>query len=210
MTRPEILGSQSQAHQESFVLSVLGGKHNGFYLELGSAWPIRNSNTYLLETQYGWSGLSLENDPERVELFNNSSRQNKCVQADAVNFNYVDYFKEKDFPAQIDYLQMDLHPASVTFEALQNLPLNDYRFSVITYEHNGYIDEYHAEIKRLSQEKLLSLGYVLVVDNLTLMYEGRSLAYEDWYVDPNIVPYSDYGDMVSKDIYHTDLFHSLS
>ena len=206
MTRSTVLGSNSQAHQESFVLTTLDFKRNGFYLELGSAWPIRNSNTYLLETQYEWSGLSIENDPERVELFNSSSRKNKCVQADGVTFDYAAYFAANGFPPQLDYLQMDLHPASVTLDALINLPLDRYRFSTITYEHNGYRDPPHQEIKRRSQEILLSQGYLLVAEDLTLKFQGMDRAYEVWYVDPSSVPASGYHDIFSKGAYDTDLF----
>lgn len=43
-----------------------------------------------------------------------------------------------DASSQLDYLQMDIHPAEATLEALKALPMDKYRFSVITYEHNGY------------------------------------------------------------------------
>ena len=207
MIRPKIPGSRSQAHQESFVLNVLKEKHNGYYVELGSAWPFKNSNTYILETKYNWSGLSLENDPERVKLFNNSSRNNKCIQADAITFNYLQHFKDNNFPRQIDYLQMDLHPAETTLKALKILPLIDYRFSTITYEHNGYRDAAHRKIKKDSQNILLSLGYVLVVDDLTLKYYGQDLAYEDWYIDPLAVATEQYSDLINKNVYDTDLFY---
>lgn len=206
MIRSAVPGSNSQAHQESFVLTTLNFKRNGYYLELGSAWPVHNSNTYLLETQYGWSGLSIENDPERVELFNSSERNNKCVQADGVTFDYAAYFEAHNFPRQLDYLQMDLHPASVTLDALINLPLDKYRFSTITYEHNGHRGRKHQEIKRRSQEILLSYGYLLVVEDLTFNFQGHDLAYEDWYVDPLVVPPSAYEDIAGRGVHDTDIF----
>jgi hypothetical protein len=198
--------SHSQAGQESFALTVLEEKTDGYYLELGSAWPVKNSNTYILETKYRWQGLSLENDPERVQLFNQSDRANKCVDADATTFNYLKYFEENNFPNQIDYLQMDLHPASVTLEALKVLPLEKYRFSTITYEHNGYIDEKHQKIKKVSQEILLSLGYFLVVSDVTLNYNGRALAYEDWYVDPSVISKEKYFHLINKSILWDSIF----
>jgi|688.fasta_scaffold00934_66 hypothetical protein len=197
-----IKGSTSQASQESFVLNVLKEKHNGTYVELGGGWAERNSNTYLLETRYGWKGLSFENDPSRAHDYN-LTRKNKTLQTDARWFNYERYFIENNYPIHIDYLQMDLHPAFSTFEALKNMPLRKYRFSTITFEHNGYQDRWHKEfIQGESQRMLKDLGYVLVTENV--IFNGK--AYEDWYVDPRVVPYDNYKDFINKDILHSDLF----
>jgi len=197
-----IKGSTSQASQESFVLNVLKEKHNGTYVELGGGWAERNSNTYLLETRYGWKGLSFENDPSRAYDYN-LTRKNKTLQVDARWFNYERYFIENNYPIHIDYLQMDLHPAFSTFEALKNMPLRKYRFSTITFEHNGYQDRWHKEfIQGESQRMLKDLGYVLVTENV--IFNGK--AYEDWYVDPRVVPYDNYKDFINKDILHSDLF----
>lgn len=199
-----IPGSKSQAYQESFVINVLNNKQNGFYVELGSAWPEANSNTYLLESRYGWQGLSLEIDEHRAEYFN-AKRKNKCIITDAITFDYKKYFLDNNFPNQIDYLQMDIHPAFDTLKALKKLPLNEYRFSVITYEHNGYIDKMHQEIQKESQEILKSYGYFLVVENLIL--DGYNIAYEDWYIDPKIINLEQYEKFISKNILNTKLFN---
>lgn len=190
--------SRSQAHQESFVLNVLNEKTNGFYLELGAGWPTKNSNTYLLESEYGWSGISFENDPIRAEDYN-SIRKNKTLCEDAVSFNYLNYFLSNGVPTQVDYLQMDIHPAEATLEALKALPMDKYRFSVITYEHNGYSNIFN---KIESQKILLDLGYVLVVDDLKYF----SMAFEDWWIDPQVVEYENYKDFISKNINHKKLF----
>jgi len=190
--------SRSQAHQESFVLNVLNEKTNGFYLELGAGWPTKNSNTYLLESEYNWSGISFENDLVRAENYN-SIRKNKTLCEDAISFDYLNYFLSNDVPTQLDYLQMDIHPAEATLEALKALPMDKYRFSVITYEHNGY-DNISNKIE--SQKILSDLGYVLVVEDLKYF----SIAFEDWWVDPKVVEYKDYKDFISKNINHKKLF----
>lgn len=190
--------SNSQAHQESFVLNVLKEKQNGFYLELGGGWPIKNSNTYLLETEYFWSGISFEIDSKRAEKYN-AQRKNKTICSDAISFDYLNYFKQNSVPHQIDYLQMDLHPAEDTLKALKALPTDQYRFSVITYEHNGYDNKLN---KQESQNILKNLGYQLVVEDLTFL----TIAYEDWWIDPNVVEYNDYKDFISNGINHNKLF----
>ncbi len=186
--------SNSQAHQESFVLNVLNEKFDGYYVELGGGWAIKNSNTYLLETQYGWQGLSVENNPQRAAEYN-KIRSNKTLCVDGVTFDYKDYFIKNNFPQQIDYLQMDLHPETVTFEALKLLPLDDYRFSVITYEHNQ-------SMKSKAEDLLRWHGYKRVVNNLTYL----TLPYEDWWIDPTVVPLQDYEEFISSDINHKKLF----
>jgi len=198
-------GSKSQANQESFVINVLNYKKNGFYVELGAGWPEYNSNTYLLETKFNWTGVSFENDVGRYHNFI-LERKNQCLCVDARNFDYQKYFITHNFPQQIDYLQMDIHPACDTLKALKNIPLNNYRFSVITYEHNGYIDDFHMGIKMESQDIFKSLGYALVVNNLT--YNGK--AYEDWWVDPSVIDYSRYKDFISSDIDCNILLNKIS
>ena len=190
--------SNSTDYQESFVLSVLKEKRNGFYLELGSAWPKKESNTYLLETAYDWQGIGFEINKELVEEYR-SVRKNPVVHTDATTFDYRKYFKENNVPKQIDYLQMDLHPAYSTLQALRQLPLDEYRFSVITYEHNRWWDEdLHKYIQEESQRIFRSYGYTLVVENLL----DKRNPLEDWWVDPNAVPRENYDKMISKNKYY--------
>lgn len=193
--------SNSQASQESFVLNILKEKRNGFYVELGGGWAQKNSNTYLLETEYEWKGLSFENDPMRAYAYN-LTRKNKTLVTDARYFDYEKYFVENNYPRHIDYLQMDIHPASATLEALKNMPLNKYRFSVITYEHNGYKDEEHRQIQKESQDILRDLGYVLAVQDVIF----KDIAYEDWWIDPRTVAYKDYSMFINNNILHSKLF----
>ena len=84
------------------VLNVLKEKTNGFYLELGAGWPTKNSNTYLLESEYGWSGVSFENDPVRAENYN-LTRKNKTLSEDAISFDYLNYFLSNDQSAIMSF-----------------------------------------------------------------------------------------------------------
>ena len=47
-------------------------------------------------------------------------------------------FLRKNYPKQIDYLSLDIDPSEATLAALKKLPLDEYRFSVITYETEVY------------------------------------------------------------------------
>jgi hypothetical protein len=176
--------SNSQANQESFVLNVLNEKKNGWYVEIGSNDPIAWNNTYILETEYGWSGVGFEWNESLVNHYN-SIRKNKCIKADATQFDYLDYFVNNNFPKQIDYLQLDIEPAQQTLAALKILPLQDYRFSVITYEHDLYVDPKNQAIKEEASSILSSLGYSLAVENVNDGIESR--VFEDWWIDPSVV-----------------------
>ena len=175
-----IENNYSQAFQDMFALSILDGKKDGTYVEIGGDHGVIISNTYLLETQFNWNGVSFEIDQEKVNGYN-SIRENKCICADALTFNYTKLFEEKKFPKQIDYLQVDIEPAWQTLNALKALPLDEYRFSVITYETDAYKDG--PDSGEEAMEILLSLGYQLVVRNVA----NLNNPYEDWYVDPQVV-----------------------
>ena len=173
-----------QAKQDSFVLNVLNEKRNGWYVEVGSNDPIIYNNTYLLETEYDWNGVGFDWDQSLVDNYNNV-RKNKCISTDATKFDYLKYFKENKFPKQIDYLQLDIEPAHQTLAALKQMPLDEYRFSVITYEHDLYADPANKEIKKESIDILSSLGYKLLVENVDDSSPDR--VFEDWWIDPKVI-----------------------
>ena len=170
----------AQSMQDMFVLSILDGKRNGVYVEIGADLARIVNNSYLLESEYDWAGVSFELEGDKVSYFN-TIRRNNCICADATDFDYKFLFEERNYPKQIDYLQLDLDPAEGTLVALKNLPLDDYRFTAITYETDVY--RAGADVQDEEIEILKSYGYELVVRNVA--NEGNP--YEDWWVDTNVV-----------------------
>lgn len=74
--------SRSQLRQDLFVLSELGYKRNGYFVEFGATNGVGLSNTHLLEKEFGWSGLLAE--PARLwhaDLAKNRSARidHRCV-----------------------------------------------------------------------------------------------------------------------------------
>jgi hypothetical protein len=172
----------SQAGQDKFILSILQNKKNGKYIEIGSFDPVQISNTYMLEKYFSWKGFSLDIISEYVDKFN-SNRINKCICADGTTFNYDEQIQKMwGNIDRIDYLQVDCEPAENTYKCLCAVPLDKYRFSVITFE-TDYYTSGGGEVRRLSREKLLQNGYKLVASDVC--NEGN--AFEDWYVDPSYV-----------------------
>ena len=52
--------SKAQLGQDMFVLSELGFKREGFFVEFGATNGIDLSNSYLLEKKFGWKGILAE------------------------------------------------------------------------------------------------------------------------------------------------------
>lgn len=172
----------SEAYQDMFVLSVLNGKSNGTYLEIGSADPFYGNNTALLEQNYNWKGTSLDISEEFVNTFS-EKRNNKVLLCDALEVDYCKIIDEITDTGVIDYLQIDCDPPEVTFNILKKIPFDKYKFAVITFEHDFYCDQSES-IKNNSREYLTSLGYELVVSNVSAN-DWRD--YEDWWVHPDLV-----------------------
>src|SRR6056300_1310548 len=176
----KIKKNYSQVFQDMFVLSMLDGKENGTYLEIGAADPVKDSNTYLLESKFNWKGISIEIEEEEVKKFN-SLRSNKCIQADGTKVNYEELLKDQ--PEIIDYLQLDCEPAEVTFNILLNIPFNKHKFRVITFEHDHYLN-HPADDRESSRSYLESMGYKRVVGDIA---PDSNSTFEDWWVHPDLV-----------------------
>lgn len=184
----------SEAYQDLFILAAHEGKRNGTYLEIGAAGPYLGNNTVLLEKQFDWKGISLEIDENLVEEFR-SQRSNEIICADATKVNYSEILSEKGFPKDIDYLQLDCDPPNITYEILQRIPFDEYRFGVITYEHD-YYNDFTKSYRDLSREFLKSKGYVLAVKGVSTT---KDRPYEDWWFHPQLISDSTFRKMLDFD-----------
>jgi FkbM family methyltransferase len=117
--------------QDLFVLSELGFKKNGFFVEFGATNGIDISNTYLLEEDFGWTGILAE--PARCwqrELSENRSAaiETKCIwrnSGDRLRFKEVsnpDLSTIESFSAAD--LHRDLRKTGATYE-VETISLND-------------------------------------------------------------------------------------
>ena len=194
----------SQACQDLFVLAALDGKRNGTYLEIGSAHSFHNSNTALLEKDFDWTGVGIEFKQELADM-HKADRKNKCIHADALKINYERLLDENFSSDIIDYLQLDIEPSKNTFEALLLMPFNKYKFRVITYEHDHYVD-ITGEYREKSRRYLKNMGYTLVFNDIA-PNEGSN--FEDWWVHKDLIDDSVFKNLSSYPIEEINLVENL-
>lgn len=184
----------SQILQDIFVLSVLDGKESGTYLEIGSGDPYYGNNTYLLENNFGWAGISIEIDQNLCNKY--TDRKNTVLCKNALEVDYNEILSNLTTSTSIDYLQLDCDPPEVTYNILQKIPFDKYKFAVITYEHDYFIDITRSYRDR-SREYLKSNGYMLLVNDLSP--EGMC-NFEDWWVHPDLIRHDIIEKMVDNNL----------
>lgn len=171
---------KSQAGQDLFALEISGYKDNGTYLEIGAGPSQSMSNTYVLEKEYQWFGISIEKNKVIAAEFN-LNRVNKCLVADATELDYQELLDSKFSNREIDYLSVDIEPAHQTLKALELIMLTDYCFKAITFEHDLYVSKENDVIKKSQKELLLSKGYTLYRENVC-SGNNPKFVFEDWWI----------------------------
>lgn len=139
--------SFSQYSQDLFVLSILNHKKNGYFIDFGATDGIFLSNSYLLERDYGWSGILAE--PAKCwhnSLFLNrkSHIDTRCVWTESnqlINFIEADV---AELSTISDFTSNDIHGSTRA--------LNSNSYSVKTVSLNDLLYFYNApsEIDYLS------------------------------------------------------------
>jgi hypothetical protein len=174
--------NHSQAFQDMFILAATNGKKNGLYLEIGAQQPFYQNNTALLETEYGWDGISIEILPDLCAQFERE-RKNQIICEDATKIDYLKVLDKFDRGTDFDYLQLDVEPSRVTFECLLAIPFDKYRFGIITYEHDHYVDM-TGSYRDKSRKYLNLMGYEILVANVS---PNDNSPFEDWWYHPELI-----------------------
>ena len=183
----------SQASQDVFVINLLQHKKNGYFVEIGTNDPIECNNTYLLESQFNWKGISIDSDLNFVEQFNNI-RSNKCLHLDATNADYDKIIQSSNLGLHIDFLQLDIDPPDNTFKVLTKIDFAKYSFSVITYEHD--LSSGGKEERIESRKIIESHGYTRVIGDVM----HGDVVFEDWYINEKYMPNNNWKQFVGENI----------
>jgi len=158
------LNFKSEIGQDRAVLDFLGVKYNGTFVDIGCAMPMSISNTFVFEATFNWRGIGIDIQDMRDnggETWRSHRPQTKHMVTDALALDYEKVFQENNMPETIDYLSLDLEPPDITMKCLAKLPLNKYKFNIITFE----VDEYREgglERAKVSREYLAKFGYNLM------------------------------------------------
>lgn len=171
--------SYSQCGQDLFVYHI-NEKKPGKFLDLGCSLPKKINNTYLLELN-GWDGISLD-----ILDYNKQWSERKCkfIQADCLNQNYDELLKNYYDNQLIDYLTLDMEGCGDRFKLLEKIINTNYRFKIITIEHDSYMGSDFVNKEKLPQRNLLeSKGYKLICGDISHS-KHPDLFFEDWWVDP--------------------------
>ena len=166
----------SRHFQDIFVLSVLDGKRNGTFVEIGSGHPTLFNNTKLLEEEFDWKGISLDNSERFAHIFSRE-RNTTMVLADASTSHYDGLFKQNCLEEHIDFLRINAEGASIA--ALNNMPFDKHEFGIIQFQHNACW--WGEQFREESRKKLQEIGYILFVSDVAV---DNSQNYEDWWVHP--------------------------
>jgi hypothetical protein len=192
-----------QAFADRFVLNCTNFKTNGYFLELGSRDYKKNNNTYILEKEFNWQGVMVERVASHKKEYELNRQNSVHLMKDATTINYRHIFESNNYPKNLDFLQLDLevldNTALKTLLKINKELLNDYKFAVVTMEHDIFTGIDNAINTRLkSREILEERGYYCVfediIDDPKAYLSSPDCPYEDWWVHPDLVnmQYIDY------------------
>lgn len=169
----------SRHFQDMFVLSILDGKRNGTFVEIGSGHPELFNNTLLLEKDFGWKGISIDNSERMCHIFSRT-RSTNVILADASNIDYGLLFKQNCIEDHVDFLRINSERSSLN--ALNKISFNKHEFSVIQFQHNACW--WGPEFREESRKILAKIGYILCVPDVAVNPTNN---YEDWWVHPSLI-----------------------
>jgi hypothetical protein len=184
-----MIETYSQIFQDLLALKFTNFKKNGFYVDIGCGFPSYINNTYTLEKNYGWRGISLDiNDQSNSSIgFGGESLDGKSwkqlrnsemhVIENALTVNYKELFQKHNAPLTIDFLSIDLEPPQLTLDCLYKIPFSDYQFNFIAFE----TDEYREGGKNrrdTSRKYIENLGYNFI---------GNISKQDDFYIHNTLV-----------------------
>lgn len=190
--------SYSQAGQDLWVVEQMRGRCGGFFVDCGAHDGIQFSNTFLLEKDFGWTGICIEAAPTGYAALA-KNRKCTCLQLavygkremvpirDDNMFGGVDpvwgkpvqgmtlteILDDHAAPAVMDYLSLDIEGCEL--DALKTLDHARYVFRAVTVEHNAYC--MGTKYRDAMRAVLLGHGYVLARPDVV----ADGCNFEDWY-----------------------------
>jgi hypothetical protein len=177
----ETIRTNSQSLQDIFAMSIQGDRT---YLEIGANHPSIHSNTYQLEVNAGWRGVSIEYNTDLMPDWKNQNKRKQPICfGDALIFDYDTVLTQYGFPKHLTYLSCDIDPPKHTFTALKRILNQGFSFDCITYEHDLYCTDRNYDL--MSRKLLESHGYKVAVYGVFPFGKPQD-HFETWYVRKDI------------------------
>lgn len=205
----------SQAGQEEFVMFVLNNKCGGTFLEIGTEHPVLNNNTFYLERFLNWNGVLIEYE-NRWEEYYKKWRTSEYIIGDSCQVNYLDICEYLAKDNVIDYLQIDVEVKNGstirTLEKLEKDVFDNYKFRVITFEHDIYNGWTGENTRERSRQIFENAGYFRVYSDVKHnLNDNWCVPFEDWYVYPELVDMDKINKIKDDDsLNHDDILKILS
>lgn len=82
-----------QSAEDTILLRIFEGLKDGFYVDVGAFHPRKYSNTFLLHSLMGWSGLNIDASEDSIKLFDEERPKDINVHAAVDSTNHkADYY----------------------------------------------------------------------------------------------------------------------
>jgi FkbM family methyltransferase len=107
-----IVAASSQYGQDTFIVELLEAKRNGYFLDVGASNGLDSSNTYLLERNFGWSGLCIE---PNTRFFDQLVRNRRCRSVNACLYDRVGEVEFLEAAGSLGGVVADFHPRQLAF-----------------------------------------------------------------------------------------------
>ena len=168
--------SKSQLQQDLASLTVAGFKRDGFFVEFGATDGVTLSNTYLLEKNFGWTGILAEPSQE----WHSRLRQNRSaeISTDAVWSQTgltLQFLENAEFSTLVEFKNSDRHTRRGRTYDVSTISLNDLLALHAAPEYIDFmsVDTEGSELEVLQELDFSSykFGFICVEHNFT---EARS------------------------------------
>lgn len=190
----------SQAGQDLFAYYINQEKNNGYFLDIGCQDPIEINNTFLLEEK-GWRGLLFDIDHKCIQKCK-KIRKSIAIETDLTKDDISEFFKLHNTPKLIDYISIDIDSATESF--IKTFPFDEYRFKVMTFEHDLWM--VGDKLQLYSRELFKNLGYVPVCLNVM---NGIKNPYEDWWINPEFVDEKIYNKLICENTNYEEIIEKI-
>lgn len=169
--------------QDQWVRATYKDKVDGTFLDIGAGHPFEMSNTAMLETELQWRGILCDISTAPLLL-----KHRKCPYVVNDDARLVDWEQTAQAclgTTTVDFLSLDLEPASVTLAVLTHIPLDRMRFGLAAIEHDHY--RFGDSCRVAMRAIMMHYGYAAVAYDVGITVRGQSCIVEDWWAHPNLV-----------------------